>query len=479
MIALGIDFGTSNCCAFFANGDRMVAIPLEDESPLLPSVVFTARREIAIKQIEVAEFSRRLKSAQAAAKAANRRARAEGSPEHRIDDLLLRKQVEEAMRREAADEQNRQYWDQSFFSMLNNTDAVLFGTPALRAYIGDPLGGTLLKSPKSFIGSDLKAEQLSKFQVVITQMLSHILAKARIATGQDITHAVIGRPIVYHGVMGESGNKQAIQLMEAAAHAAGIKHVAFYMEPLAAALEFEKTISREQIVLVVDIGGGTTDCAVIRLKPASMRQFDRTEDILGVSGDRVGGTDFDQDLAWRGFMPLLGKDKVPHSILYDAISTRNVPAQLRFKSAGYRIDQLIRSHQDLSDLERLKTLHLYQLQHRLLNSAELTKLKLSEVLACTVPLGYLEETLSQTVTRQDFLEYSSMLLSKIQRLVQEAISAAKIRPDTVFLTGGMGAAPIVRDVVRQACGPDIPIVSGDMLASVGKGLGESARLAFA
>lgn len=193
----------------------------------------------------------------------------------------------------------------------------------------------------------------------------------------------------------------------------------------------------------------------------------------------MGGTDFDQDLAWRGFMPLLGKDKVPHSILYDAISTRNVPAQLRFKSAGYRIDQLIRSHQDLSDLERLKTLHLYQLQHRLLNSAELTKLKLSEVSACTVPLGYLEEALSQTVTRQDFLEYSSMVLSKIQRLVQEAISVAKIRPDTVFLTGGMGAAPIVQDVVRQACGPDIPIVSGDMLASVGKGLGESARLAFA
>lgn len=478
MTAIGIDFGTSNCSAYLSTSEAIKGIPLEGNSPLLPSVIFTARREVAIRQIEANELARRFQSARASAQAERQRIMKEGGTPPPIDENQLRRSVEDAMRREAASESERKYWDQTFFSMIKDGQAILFGTPALRAYISDPLSGTLVKSPKSFIGSGIHGEHLIAFRDVVSQMLRHIIAQAERHSGQSISSAVIGRPVFYHGTLGEAGNKQALHLMELAAKVAGLKSIEFFIEPIAAALEYEKTISREQIVLVVDIGGGTTDCAIVRLSPSSKKRFDRSSDVLGYSGDRIGGTDFDQHLAWRCFMPLLGKDKFAHSVLYDAISTRNVPAQLRFRRAGYGIEGLAKANRDVPDFERLRTMHRYQLQHRVINSAELTKLKLSDVAGCTVPLGYLEKDLSTTVTRRQFEELSEDLLAKIHTLIHQALSVAGVRPDVVFLTGGMGSSPVVEEAVRRICGSNMTIQLGDMLGSVGKGLGECARLAF-
>ncbi len=55
---LGIDFGTSNCVAFVPSysGDAY-AVPLEGDQILLPSVVFTTRKEIALKRKRVAKSS--------------------------------------------------------------------------------------------------------------------------------------------------------------------------------------------------------------------------------------------------------------------------------------------------------------------------------------------------------------------------------------------------------------------------------------
>ncbi|TDF53924.1 molecular chaperone [Cupriavidus sp. L7L] len=478
MTAIGIDFGTSNCSAYLPVGSTMKGIPIEGDSSLLPSVVFTARREIAIRKIEDYEYARRLKNARAAANAEQRKINQEGGTPSPINEQILRKTIEDTMRREAANEREKQYWGQSFLSMLEDGQAVLFGTPALRAHISDPLSGTLVKSPKSFIGSDIDDQYLAAFRDVVTYMLRHIVSQAERHCKQPISNAVIGRPVFYHGTMGEDGNKQALRLMEEAAKAAGLKNVEFFMEPIAAALEYEKSISREQVVLVVDIGGGTTDCAVVRLRSSSAKRFDRSSDVLGYSGNRLGGEDFDQLLAWRCFMPFLGKDRFPHSLLYDAISIRDIPAQLRFRRAEYEIELLVRRYTHVPELERFRTLHKFQLQHRVINSAELTKLKLSEVPACTVPLGYLENGLSVQVTKEEFKELSGGLLRKIENLMLQAMRGAGARPDAVFLTGGMGSSPVVQELVRSACGNDIPIKLGDMLGSVGKGLGECASLAF-
>lgn len=56
--------------------------------------------------------------------------------------------------------------------------------------------------------------------------------------------------------------------MTLGARRAGFTDVAFLYEPMAAALEFESTLTREQRVLVVDIGGGTSDCSFVRMGPS-------------------------------------------------------------------------------------------------------------------------------------------------------------------------------------------------------------------
>ncbi|BAN99761.1 hypothetical protein E05_49950 [Plautia stali symbiont] len=80
----------------------------------------------------------------------------------------------------------------------------------------------------------------------------------------------------------------------------------FQFEPVAAGLEFEATLQQETRVLVVDIGGGTTDCSILLMGPQWRNQSDRRASLLGHSGCRVGGNDLDIMLAFKTLMPLLG-----------------------------------------------------------------------------------------------------------------------------------------------------------------------------
>ena len=64
--------------------------------------------------------------------------------------------------------------------------------------------------------------------------------------------------------------------------------------------------TRESLVLIVDIGGGTSDFTVVRLGPERMARADRAGDVLATSGVHIGGTDFDQRLSLECVMPQLG-----------------------------------------------------------------------------------------------------------------------------------------------------------------------------
>lgn len=479
MASIAIDFGTSNCSANVARSDGILPVHLEGQSFMLPSVVFTARREIALRQIESIEFSKRLRSA----RAEQTRSREKGGTA--IDDEQLKKSIIDAMRREAADEANKAYWDQTFFSMLKSGQAAIFGTPALHANFSDPTGGVLMRSPKSFLGSDIKHEYLLQFEDVVTAMLDHIKRLAETESDCEITKALIGRPVRYHGKQGEHGNEQALKLMTKAACRAGFKDIRFELEPLAAAYEYESTIPNDQTILVIDVGGGTTDCVMVRIGPTRMNSPSRENDVLGVSGDRIGGTDFDELLAWSAFMPAFGKDAlttngfpIPHSILYDAISVRDLPAQLRFRSARYDIENLMKQSANPERLARLQTLHQGQLQHRLIHSAELGKIALSKISKCTVPLKYIEEKLAIPINGNSLADSTSRLVDKIRVLAADVIASAGIKPDAVFMTGGMAISPIVSAAIEGIAGKDIPINSSDMLGTVGRGLGLCAQRVF-
>ncbi|WP_250148456.1 molecular chaperone [Serratia marcescens] len=144
-----------------------------------------------------------------------------------------------------------------------NGDSVLFGLQALAHYMEDPEEVYFVRSPKSFLGANgLKPQQIALFEDLVCAMMFHIKRQAENVLQTGIEQAVIGRPINFQGIGGEEANRQAQGILQRAAERAGFKAIEFQFEPVAAGLDFEATLSEEQTVLVVDIGGGTTDLAI-------------------------------------------------------------------------------------------------------------------------------------------------------------------------------------------------------------------------
>ena len=87
-------------------------------------------------------------------------------------------------------------------------------------------------------------------------------------------------------------------------------------------------MQREELVLIADIGGGTSDFSVVRIGPGRHARADRSDDMLANAGVRVGGTDFDSALSLAAVMPLLGlgtqlveKDLPMPNALYHELAT--------------------------------------------------------------------------------------------------------------------------------------------------------------
>ena len=479
MSSAGIDFGTSNCFAHVASPAGVLPVRLDGADFGLASVAFTARRDVLPRAISEAEVERRADRLRIELR------RNSGNASRRPDDAALDQIARDTLRREAAEEASQAWQDQTFFSALDAGAPVVFGAEAFRRHFAEPMSGFLVKSPKSFLGSDMDRRRLAAFEDIVTAMLAHIRRAAETQADTPVERAVLGRPVRYQGIGGDEADAQAIGVMERAAGRAGFKEVRFELEPLAAAYEYERGIDADQVVLVVDVGGGTTDCVMVRLGRRRAGATDRAGDILGVSGDRVGGNDFDESLAWRGFMPEFGKDTLlrsglplPHGVLHDAISIRDVPAQTRFLRAGEQIDRLSELSVVPERLERLVHLHGLQLQHQLVHSAEMAKIGLSTEDAVTSDLGFVSPGLTLALDRSLLLAATQAHIDRIRALADEALRPAGIRPDIVIMTGGMAISPVVSAAIGSLAGHDIPIRSTEMLGTVGRGLGLCAQRTF-
>ena len=63
----------------------------------------------------------------------------------------------------------------------------------------------------------------------------------------------------------------AQERLEKAFHSAGFESVSFEMEPVAAAHYYESTLDHDELILIGDFGGGTSDFSLVRVGP-SIRQ---------------------------------------------------------------------------------------------------------------------------------------------------------------------------------------------------------------
>ncbi|EAR55419.1 putative heat shock protein 70 family protein [Photobacterium sp. SKA34] len=260
---IGFDYGTANCSvARMVNGNPEL-LPLEHNNHFIPSTLCAPTREA------VSEYLYRFMGI---------------SPTGSVGEQVLRRAM--ALNREE---------DIEIFR-----GDLQFGEAALNTYLSDPEEVYYVKSPKSFLGANgLRDAQISFFEDLVCAMMANIKHNAEQHLQSDITQTVIGRPINFQGTGGEAANIQAEKILSQAAKRAGFKDVSFQFEPVAAGLEFESTLTENKTVLVVDIGGGTTDCSLIEMGPKWINALDRTQSLLAHSGQRVGGNDLDIHLAFK------------------------------------------------------------------------------------------------------------------------------------------------------------------------------------
>ena len=186
----------------------------------------------------------------------------------------------------------------------------VYGRLALHEYL-EGYEGRLMRSLKSLLGSKLIKHDTSvlgtamPFKDLLGLFIGQLKKRAETAAGREFEEVVLGRP-VYFVDEDPLADQEAENTLADVARAIGFKEVSFQYEPIAAAFDYESTIEREELVLIVDIGGGTSDFSLVRLSPERRGLDNRQDDILATGGVHVGGTDFDKQLSLQGVMPLFG-----------------------------------------------------------------------------------------------------------------------------------------------------------------------------
>ncbi len=445
---VGFDYGSANCAIGVMAQDEVKLLPLGKDSNYLISTLYAFDRDLiseavyqAIPQAQQAEYAK-LRGAELS------RARAA---------------------RQALD-------------LEPDEQAVFVGDAAVKQYLDMPEEGFYVRSPKSFLGATgLRADQVALFEDIVTMMMQHIkqCADGLLADSQQkITHAVIGRPVNFQGIGGEESNRQAEQILTQAATRAGFEKVAFLFEPIAAGMDFEASLTCDNTVLVVDVGGGTTDCSVVKMGPSHVIKADRSDDFLGHSGQRIGGNDLDIALAMKAFMPHLGLDSkmnnglpVPSKPFWNAVAVNDVSAQREFASLSCRtmIKELIKDADRADLLQRLLKVQQDHLGYRLVRSAEGAKIALSSADKTLTPLDYIDVKLQADVDETQFSNAVAEPIRLIKTLMAEAIAQAKVMPDIIYVTGGTAKSPTIYHNIA-ATYPDVEIIVGDHFGSVAAGL---------
>lgn len=367
-------------------------------------------------------------------------------------------------------------------------DAVTIGQAAVDSYVSG-VEGRLMRSIKSMLGTDLIDADTAlrkgriSFRAVIGTFLDTVKTRAEANFGAALDDVVVGRPV--HFVDGDpAGDAAAEETLGAIARKAGFSNVSFQFEPIAAALDYEQQVSDEELALIADIGGGTSDFSVVRIGPERRGKPDRAGDILANDGIRVGGTDFDRDLNLATAMPELGHGSAmkragllaPKSLYID-LATWSKINFLYTNKAMAELERLQRDSAAPDKIERLIGVVEHRQGHALAMAVERAKIALSDHDDTLLALDWGDGTLSLPVDVADLNRATGALAARIGARIRGCLADAGVgadRIDAVFLTGGSTLLPQVRAAILAEA-PQARVVEGNIFGSVGLGLTVEAQ----
>jgi hypothetical chaperone protein len=369
-------------------------------------------------------------------------------------------------------------------------EQVRYGRAALADYL-EGYEGRLMRSLKSLLGTSLMDGQTEvagralPFRQLLAYFIGELRRRAQQQAGRAFDSAVFGRP-VYFVDDDPQADRLAEDTLAEIARAAGFKDIGFQYEPIAAAFDYESRIEKEELVLIADIGGGTSDFSLVRLGPDRAGRVERRDDILATGGVHIGGTDFDKYLSLASVMPLLGYGStllsgapVPSSYYFNLATWHTINQAYTRKSVA-QLEDLTRDAADPAKLACLRHLIDERAGHWLAMRVEEAKIGLSGAPLVELELERLSPPERLQVERAVFEAAIAGLVDQVgatvQRLLGEAGVAAE-RVDTVFFTGGSSGVARLRERIA-AIVPQARRVEGDLFGSIGAGLAIDAARKF-
>ena len=363
------------------------------------------------------------------------------------------------------------------------------GAPAIARYLHTGGDGRLVQSIKSHLASaSFTRTIIFGRRYRLEDMIATYLTKLRAAAAVDLGHrCVVGRPVRYWGAESTEDDERALMRMRAALVHAGFTEVVFEYEPVAAAARYAARLDSDQLILVADFGGGTTDFSVLRVGPGTPDGSPGA--ILATAGIGVSGDAFDARIIDAVVAPALGRgtsyrdamgaETLIPPWLYSKLRRWHYLSFLKEESTLQLLDRVRRGALQPTLLERLFRVVRDDLGLLLHQAVEHTKVRLSSADSDSLVLAE-GVGLSLPVERGAFEEWLAPDLQAIGGVLDEALTTAGVTPrhiDRVFATGGSSLVPAVRRLLNERFGAD-KLVGGEELTSVAWGLAARARAIF-
>jgi len=360
------------------------------------------------------------------------------------------------------------------------------GPEAIERYLAADEKGRLIQSLKSFLSSRLFTStnvfgRQYKLEDLITIILRDLRVQAEAQLGSLPGPIVVGRPVRYANATTEEDNEFALSRLKRAIEKAGIGPVVFEYEPVAAAYFYESTLDHDELIIIGDFGGGTSDFSVLRVGPAVRRGRDNGGGILGTEGVALAGDAFDARIVRNLVSPALGRGSQYRSLA----KMLPMPAWVYSDLERWHYLSFLKSNETLQMLRSIQVqsldaakiaalLHVIQndLGFYLHQSVQAAKVALSAETEGRFLFQDYAIRIDAVVARHEFEQWIEDDLQKIHGCIDRLLSRTGIGSadiDRVFLTGGSSLVPAVRHIFEARFGAR-KISSGSEFTSVAKGL---------
>ena len=365
------------------------------------------------------------------------------------------------------------------------------GPEAIEHYLRADEKGRLIQSLKSHLpsrtltGTEVFGRR-HRIEDLVARILTDLRKHAEKQFGHPIRIATVGRPVRFVGADSEEDDDYAVERLRAAFTQAGFEHVDFEMEPLAAAYAYESTLDRDQLILIGDFGGGTSDFSLLRVGPGIRKRGRRPEDLLGNSGLGLAGDAFDARIVRKLVSPALGSNSEIRSFnkilpavpawIYANLERWHYLSFLRTNNVREILKGALARALEPEKIEALIAVINGDLGYQLHQAVQQVKFELSR--SPQAEFLFRDSVLHPSidlripVTRAEFESWIADDLASIEHCVNSLLKVSSIVPhqvDAVFLTGGSAFVPAVRHIFSSRFGPE-RIRGGNEFTSVAYGL---------